>query len=57
MTHIKHLLLTLAISCTSIAAYAKDWSKETLSAVQQAAEQGDAQAQGELGCSGLIVQI
>ena len=38
--NIKPLLLALAISVVPMASYAKDWSKEPLVAVQQAAEQG-----------------
>ena len=49
--NIKPLLLALAIGVVPMAsdADAKDWSKEPLVAVQQAAKQGDASAQYNLG--------
>lgn len=47
--NIKPLLLALAIGVVPLASSAKDWSKEPLVAVQQAAEQGLAVAQLNLG--------
>ena len=47
--NIKPLLLALAIGVVPMASDAKDWSKEPLVAVQQAAKQGNADAQLTLG--------